>query len=104
MVCTNQAVIIGAPRTGTTLLASILSKSGLNSGLKDQPWDPARGYYEHPLLISCSRDLQKSERLAGFSNSLSRYYRRQASKKLPQLPSDITLLKFPNLSYLIPPL
>lgn len=101
---TAIAVVVGVPRSGTTLLASMLSNAGLNSGMADKDWDPAGGYYEHPILISCSGDIQKSARLAGYSDRLSDFFLKRAKKKLSRLPADITLAKFPNYSYSLPPL
>ena len=100
----HPVVILGAPRSGTTLLASILSCSGISSGLPDREWNPSSGYYEHPLLISCYGDLKKSRLLANYSDSLSNYFRNRALQKLRKLSSLSQLFKFPLLSYMLPPL
>ena len=101
----NQpVVIVGAPRSGTTLLSSILSCSGIRTGLPDRAWNPASGYYEHPLLISCYGDLKKSRLLANYSDSLSNYFRNRALQKLKILSTHSQLFKFPLLSFMLPPL
>ena len=101
----NQpVVIVGTPRSGTTLLASILSCCGISSGLSDRDWNPSSGYYEHPLLISCYADLKKSRLLANYSDSLSNYFRSRALQKLKKLSSQAQLFKFPLLSFMLPPL
>ena len=100
----HPVVILGAPRSGTTLLASILSCSGISSGLPDRDWNPSSGYYEHPLLISCYGDLKKSRLFANYSDSFSNFFRNRALQKLRKLSSQSQLFKFPLLSYMLPPL
>ena len=100
----DPVVVVGAPRTGTTLIASILSHSGVDSGLSNRPWDSGTGYYEHPLLISCYGDIKKSKLFAKYSDRISSYFWRKALLKIKSLTSKHRLLKFPMLSFLLPPL
>lgn len=101
-----KTLIVGPGRTGSTLLAAILSDVGANFGLDGiESWDPADGAYEHPLAHAAYRDHQRSRRLGAslVPDRLGRRpFARRRDRSLGRLLSQVDFVKSSTLVWLVP--
>lgn len=102
MNISNKFLIIGNPRTGSSLLASVLAGAGANFGVKDQQWNRKSGAFEHPLLINTYKYLKRMKSSKSYSDRLSRYYSKKVCKNLNTLYNQVDFAKYPPLSHMLP--
>jgi hypothetical protein len=98
----SRIVVVGAPRSGTTLLASLLAKLGTDFGVEQRAWDVNSGYYEHPSLLKIYCQLRKQSRLARYSDNLAQRAQAGAIRGLGRLLADVQAIKYPPLSTQLP--
>lgn len=98
----SRIVIIGPPRAGTTLLASLLAQLGIDFGLETRSWNVNSGYYEHPDLLRIYGQIRKYNRLSHVSDNLAERFRHSAVRSLAQLLSQVQAVKYPPVSAQLP--
>lgn len=98
----SRIVVIGPPRAGTTLLASLLAQLGVNFGLETRSWNVNSGYYEHPDLLRIYGQIRKCNRLSQLSDNLAERFRHSAVRSLAQLLSQVQAIKYPPISAQLP--
>ena len=59
----KRFVIVTPGRTGSSLLAAILSDSGAEFGIGADDWDPSVGAFEHPDLIAAADSFSKARQI-----------------------------------------
>jgi hypothetical protein len=95
-------LVIGPSRSGTTLLASLLSRLGICFGVKDRDWNIDSGYYEHPQALRAYGHVRKWNKLTRFSDNISGFFRDRAIECLEKALRDVDGLKYPPLSSDLP--
>lgn len=95
-------MVVGPPRSGTTLLASLLAQLGVNFGVEQRDWDINSGYYEHPDLLKLYGQLRKAERFDQVSDNLARRLRQGVINSLAELLRDVKAIKYPPISVQLP--
>lgn len=98
----QRIVVVGPPRSGTTLLASLLAQLGVNFGVEERSWDVNSGYYEHPELLKIYGQLRKVERLEQVSDNLASRQRQGAVQALQHLLGQVQAIKYPPISSQLP--
>ena len=99
----NKFIIVGAPRTGTSVICSILNNSGANFGFDNhKAWDRASGDFEHPLLISNYKYLKRRQFFTQFSDQLARWHDQKIQTNLQKILSQVAFIKYPPLCELLP--
>jgi hypothetical protein len=99
---TTRIVVVGPPRSGTTLLASLLSKLGVDFGLETRDWNINSGYYEHPQLLKIYGQIRKYNRLTQLSDNLAERVRTTAILHLSELLNKVQAIKYPPISAQLP--
>jgi hypothetical protein len=97
-----RTLVAGPPRSGTTLLASLLAKLGVGFGLETRAWNIDSGYYEHPQLLKIYGQIRKYQRLSRVSDNLASVFRTSAIKGLGHLLGSVEALKYPPISAELP--
>ena len=92
--------ILTLGRTGSSLLASILSDAGADFGdLNQKDWDRTGGAFEHPKLVPIVRNFQRMEEIGSHRpyQLLKRVkwdiFRHNAKKELRQLLAEVQYVK-----------
>lgn len=98
----SRIVVIGPPRAGTTLLASLLAQLGVAFGLETRSWNVNSGYYEHPQLLRIYGQIRKYNRLSQLSDNLAERFRDNAVRSLAQLLTQVQAIKYPPISAQLP--
>lgn len=99
-----RLIVTGPSRSGTTVLAALLSRLGVNFGLKDQAWDVDSGYYEHPQLLCAYNEIRKCRKFAPLSDNLGHFFYRRAVRSLRRALALADAVKYPPLSSDLPAL
>lgn len=88
----RRFLIASDGRAGSTLITAILGAAGLDLGMSSvDDWNPLGGAYEHPGLHQLNRTLETAEHLSDLAerfpglNTLSRFYRSRAKRRVKKL-------------------
>lgn len=100
----DRWIVTGPSRSGTTLLASLLSRLGMNFGLADRAWDINSGYYEHPEILKAYSYARKWKKSTPLSDNLGLLFREKAIRCVKRALEDVTAIKYPPLSSELPEL
>lgn len=95
-------IIVGSPRTGTSLLCSILSDAGANFGVSSESWDRTGGAFEHELLVDSYKYLKRIKTLKTYSDRLTRRMEKKLLVNLSKVFEQVDYAKFPPLSHMLP--
>lgn len=95
-------LIVGSPRTGTSLICSVLSDAGADFGVSSESWSRTGGAFEHPILINSYKYLKRIVSYKKFSDSLARKIENKLSKRIKELFDQVTFAKYPPLSHMLP--
>lgn len=98
----TKLLVAGPPRTGTTFLASLLAKLGVDFGLATRSWDINSGYYEHPKLLKIYGQIRKYERMTSISDNFAASLQQSAVRGIKDLLSSVDALKYPPISAQLP--
>jgi hypothetical protein len=98
----SRIIVVGPPRSGTTLFASLLAQLGVNFGLEQRKWDINSGYYEHPDLLKIYGQLRKYERVVQISDNLASHLRNSVIRSLSSLLAEVEAIKYPPISTQLP--
>ena len=98
----SRLVVVGPPRAGTTLLASLLAELGVEFGLEKRGWNINSGYYEHPDLLRIYGQVRKYNRVSQLSDNLGDRFKRAAIRGLADLLSKVEAIKYPPISAQLP--
>ena len=105
----KRYVIVTPGRTGSSLLASILSDAGADFGISAEHWSASEGAFEHPDLIAAADSFSKARQL-GVSRPLApkKYlwdiYRHRGKARLKRIVRRVEYLKGPDLDLVVRPL
>lgn len=105
----TRFVIVTPGRTGSSLLAAILSDSGANFGVGADDWNASEGAFEHPDLIAAADSFSKARRL-GIGRPLApkKYlwdvYRHIGKARLKIILHRVEYLKGPDLDLVVRPI
>ena len=105
----TRFVIVTPGRTGSSLLASILSDSGADFGVNAKDWDESEGAFEHPDLVAAVGSFSKALRL-GVNRPLvpRKYlwdvYRHRGKMRLKRIVRRVEYLKEPDLDLVVRPM
>ncbi len=105
----KRFVIVTPGRTGSSLLAAILSDAGADFGIGADDWDPSVGAFEHPDLIAAVDSFSKARQL-GIDPPLApkKYlwdvYRHIGKARLKKIVQRVEYLKGPDLDLIVRPM
>ncbi len=105
----KRFVIVTPGRTGSSLLAAILSDSGAEFGIDADDWDPSVGAFEHPDLIAAADSFSKARQI-GIDRPLApkKYlwdvYRHIGKARLKKIVQRVEYLKGPDLDLIVRPM
>jgi hypothetical protein len=97
-------IIAGPSRSGTTVLAAIMSGLGISFGFEDQSWDANTGYYENVDILKAYDNMRKSMRLCQLSDNLGEMFRQRAVRCVGRALASVNAIKYPPLSCELPAL
>lgn len=100
----NQFLLVGPGRSGSSLLAAILAKSGADFKMPPKiSWDPAGGSMEHYLCHNAYATLSKINKIKGslIPGGFSAFYERRFDSQIGEM-IKIPYLKSSKLVYLVP--
>lgn len=98
----SRIVVVGPPRAGTTLLASLLAQLDVDFGLEQRSWNINSGYYEHPELLKIYGQVRKHNRFAQLSDNIAERFRKNAIRSLAELLNKVKAIKYPPISAQLP--
>ena len=105
----KRFVIVTPGRTGSSLLAAILSDAGADFGIEAKDWNVSEGAFEHPDLIAAADSFAKARQL-GVTRPLApkKYlwdiYRHRGKARLKRIVHSVEYLKGPDLDLIVRPL
>lgn len=95
-------IVVGSPRTGTSLMCAVLSDAGADFGVSSESWNRTGGAFEHPLLVSSYKYLKRIVFFKKFSDSMVKRIEKKLSKNIQELFEQVDIAKFPPLSHMLP--
>ncbi len=105
----TRFVIVTPGRTGSSLLAAILSDSGADFGIGAKDWSESEGAFEHPDLVAAARSFSKARKL-GIERPLApkKYlwdiHRHMGKARLKRFVRHVEYLKGPDLDLIVRPM
>ncbi len=105
----KRFVIVTPGRTGSSLLAAILSDSGADFGVSAKDWSESEGAFEHPDLVAAARSFSKARQL-GIDRPLApkKYlwdiHRHMGKARLKRFVRHVEYLKGPDLDLIVRPM
>ncbi|NEN22962.1 hypothetical protein G3O08_05545 [Cryomorpha ignava] len=95
-------IVVGSPRTGTSLMCAVLSDAGADFGVSSESWNRTGGAFEHPILVGSYKYLKRIVFLKKFSDTAVRKIEKKLSKNIHDLFEQVSFAKFPPLSHMLP--
>jgi len=95
-------IVVGSPRTGTSLMCAVLSDAGADFGVSSESWNRTGGAFEHPILVSSYKYLKRITFFKQFSDTAAKRIEKKLSKNIHELFEQVNFAKFPPLSHMLP--
>lgn len=103
MTSEHKFIVLGTPRSGSSLLSAILANAGADFGMdRGLDWYRGSGAYEHAQIIAAYKHLKRAKLFSKVSDSLALREKKKLIRALKKLLSEVSFIKYPPLSEYLP--